>query len=188
MILLTFLYVLTTGALLGVAVWAGVTAKKQLELGNQIERNRTRPYVIFDLVTERSCIFAFVKTIGQTPAAKVQIRISPELKIPIRAETWDVPFIVNEVSLLHPGRELKCFIEHWNPFLKQYPDLKFQGTIAYEGFDGSTFGPESFLIDLNSQRNIVYLGNKTLHEIGGSLEEMTNHLRNIREELRKSPS
>jgi hypothetical protein len=61
MALLTLVYVAAT-------VWLVLLSRRQLDLAADLERNRIRAFLIFDLVTENHCVFACISNVGQTAA------------------------------------------------------------------------------------------------------------------------
>jgi hypothetical protein len=80
---LTFVYVITTVVIAALSIKATSLSKKHLETMVDLERNRLRPYVLFNISSsiEKRCTYASVKNHGLTAAYKIKVRIDPPLTI-----------------------------------------------------------------------------------------------------------
>ena len=167
---LTLVYVVATLCLVGVA-------RRQLALATTLERNRTRPFVIFDLVLRHSFVFAEVRNSGQTPARDVRITIAPRLRcVASRGESQfkDIAFIQRGIAMLAPGRSITALVGHWNGFRGAYPGLRFDGTISYWDSTGQQYPPEPFIADLSAQEGLLYLGIKDIDDVARQLEAIAH--------------
>jgi len=79
MALLTLVYVFATIILAILALVANHISSKQLKTTILLEKERSRPYLVFDLFIEDHFVHAIIKNIGQTEARGVTIEITPTL-------------------------------------------------------------------------------------------------------------
>ncbi|MGA1980390.1 MAG: hypothetical protein ABSG99_07525 [Sedimentisphaerales bacterium] len=131
--LLTSVYVLSS--IITVIFIARSNKLARVAIGQSVifEKERNRPYVIFDLIiTNDSCIHAVVKNIGKLPALNIVIKSEPELFKTLGKENEITSFLQNKIPFLPPDRELKDFIGLSWEFLKKYSETNFQIKISYE--------------------------------------------------------
>src|SRR2546423_1664823 len=68
-------------AIYAVATWVLVRlAYRQMGLALELERNRTRPFVILDFVIEYYFVHISLRNLGQTVAQNVKINVLPEIR------------------------------------------------------------------------------------------------------------
>ncbi len=170
MALLTLVYVAAT-------LWIGLLARRQLRLATDLERSRTRPFIIFDLVVEHHCVFATVKNTGQTPAQNVRITVTPNVQSllggenvhPSEERATDIAFIARGVAMLAPQREIRALMAFWPRVKSAHPELRFEGTVSYQGTDGTKYS-ELFVADLSVHEGLRYRGTKDIEDVAKHLE------------------
>jgi len=111
--------------------------------------------VIFDIVYDDSIAYARLQNSGASPALEVRVSIEPRLH-------WDdkedgIGFIEKGVSFMAPKRELSQPFGWTGKFFKQYPELKFRGSISYKDSEEQDY-TDSFSIDLSYLKGMTYIG------------------------------
>lgn len=77
---LTLIYVAATIILVFFALKQAKFAQQSLDQFRQAERNRYRPYVIFDVIWEEGVAYAAIKNSGISPALDVAVSVEPRLE------------------------------------------------------------------------------------------------------------
>ena len=176
---LTLVYVLAT-------IWLVWLAHRQISLANTLERSRTRPFVLFDLVLDRHFVFATVKNSGQTPALDVRITTTPNVQCllggenthPAQERSTEIAFIARGIAMLAPQRSITALMGHWARVKAAHPQLRFEGTVSYRSADGTAYS-EPFVADLSAQDGLLYLGTKTIEDVAKQLEAVARTLDHI---------
>lgn len=185
MALLTFVYVVAT-------LWLVILSRRQLTTATNLEKGRTRPFVIFDLIVERHFVFAVVKNTGMTSAKDVKITVTPNIKcllggkntIPKEEKEIDISFIERGVAMLTPERSITALVGHWSRFRDHHKNLVFEGQISYLGSDGTPYS-EAFAADLSAHEGLLYLGTKTLDDVAKQLEKISQTMDHIASGFKK---
>ncbi len=106
-------------------------SRKQLKKVTELEENRVRPYVLFNIFSdENSRTYSHIKNYGLTAAFNVRVSIVPELKI-YGTEELDI-LSSNLITMLPPDFELKNVVDATYEFHQVYPQSKFEGFVEYE--------------------------------------------------------
>ncbi|MCC6696646.1 MAG: hypothetical protein IT365_13525 [Candidatus Hydrogenedentes bacterium] len=146
MIALTAIYVLATT----VIMMLNARTVRRMEESNRlsrealqqnvlIERQRSRPYVIADLLIEKHLVYATLANIGRTPAREVVVKFDPVIYRDGSPRYCEICFVKDAVSFLAPGREIRDFIDSSPSFLDRYGALTFQVNVNYKDTDGEEF-------------------------------------------------
>jgi hypothetical protein len=186
MAVLTLVYVLTTIGLALIALRSVHLTGRQLTLAVELERNRTRPFILLDLVNRPPWVLAVVKNIGQTAGLEVKFKLSPELKIllggknmvPREERELDIPFITQGIAVMPPGREIETLIGTWSRVESRHPNLHFEGIVSYKDTQGREYS-EPALLDLNSLKGLLHRGAKDIGDVAKQLEEISKELHHI---------
>ena len=138
-----------------------------------LERRRSRPYVVFDVIMEQRAIKAVVSNVGLTSARDVKITIEPQLQRLGRPS----PLTSEAIAYLAPGRDVADFIEGAPAFYNEWPNPRFVGTVAY-GDDAGKRYQETFTIDLGYRRELLSVSTpeipEELSKIRAALETMAS--------------
>ena len=172
-----FIMALLTLVYVGATLWLVGLARRQLRQATDLERSRTRPFVIFDLVVEHHCVFATVQNIGQTPARDVRIVVTPNVQCllggegshPAQERALDIAFVARGVAMLAPQRFIRALMGFWPRVKSAHPELRFEGTISYRGSDGTSYS-EPFVADLSAHDGLLYRGSKDIEDVAKQLE------------------
>ena len=186
MALLTLVYVLTTIGLAVIGLYSVRLTRRQLTLAVELERNRTRPFILFDLINRPPWVLAVIKNGGQTAAFQVKFNLSPELKIVLGGQTMvpreereiDITFIKQGISVMPPGREIETLIGTWSRVEDRYPNLRFEGKITYKDTQGREYN-EPALLDLSFQKGLLHRETKDLEDVAKHLEEISKEIHHI---------
>lgn len=114
-------------------------SRKAIEQSMQFERQRNRPYVIFDLVVKNEMLCAKVTNIGRQPAYHVQIATDPEILRSLSGREVPVCFMERKIALLAPSREIDDFVDLVGNFLRKYAEITFNVELSYKDFKGETY-------------------------------------------------
>ena len=189
MALLTLVYVLATLGL----VWL---ARRQVRSAMDLERSRTRPVILFDLVLKRSFVFATVKNCGLTPAKDVHITVSPNIEFigttsnpdssahSYGVKRKEIPFIVKGVAMMPPRGEISALMGFFAFVRDAHPELRFEGNVSYCSTDGISY-TEPFIVDLSARDGALSIVTKDIHDVAQQLESIAKSLDRISSELRE---
>jgi hypothetical protein len=180
MALLTLVYVITTVAIALLTLRATNLSKKHLETAIDLEKNRLRPYVIFNISssTITRSTFVSIKNLGLTAAYNIKVSITPKL-IHSFADEKESAFTASNILFLPPNEEVNDVLGLSADFHQKYPEPIFKGKIEYEDIEKNKY-TESLHIDLNFLRHRIYTGAKTVE---GELEKLNKTLVTISEQL-----
>jgi len=179
MALLTLVYVAAT-------IWLVHLSRKQIKLAIDLEKNRTRPFVIFDFVFERFMMCLQIKNIGQTSACNIRINISPTIKILLGKRNNisglidgnNINFIQNGIPSMAPNRTITTIIGRWDDMKMCYPEMKFRGTISYNDFDEKKYY-DNIDIDLSLYEGLMYSDKKDINDVVKQIEEIAKNIHHI---------
>lgn len=158
---LTLVYVIATLVLV-------LLGWRNLRTLTDLERRRSQPHVVFDLVIRQNAVYAVITNIGLTTARDVCVTIQPQLQHGDRIS----PLTSHPIAHLAPGREVTDLIAAAPAFYQSYPRPRFVGHVTYSDPDGRTLGKD-FTIDLEFR--------KDLHRV--STPDIGEELKKIREAL-----
>lgn len=143
--LLTTVYVVATIFMASKMVKANSLTAEMIKTSKELEQNRTRPYLIFDLITdEKQIVYAELRNEGLTSARNVKLSVEPEIVSGDR-NGHQCAFTANTLSFLASGRHLKDFIGTGWRFFEENKDSKFKYVITYEDFAGNTYSEEAII-------------------------------------------
>lgn len=171
-LLLTCVSAVSTATAVVVSLCANKISAKNLKQAMQIEKDRNRPYVIFDIQHNKSLLHAKLKNIGQTAAINVSLKIEPEL-----ATSW-VPSLSlpkNKISFLAPDRTLLELIGTGPGFFEKYKDPKFSGELNYSDSSGETY-TEKFFLDLTYMKEFSFADTP---DIARELQKLVGEVRAV---------
>jgi hypothetical protein len=182
---LTFVYVVAT-------LWLVWLARRQLGQTIELERARTRPVVVFDAHVERHSFVARVVNCGQTVARDVKITVKPHLQyvyggedsVPRDERTKPIPFVERGIPMLAPGRSIEALIGFSKRVRSAYPDMRFEGTVAYLDAQGNEYS-EPFTVDLAAIQALAYRVTKDIEDVAKQLEEIARTLNHVATGFRK---
>ena len=181
MAILTLVYVVATVLIAIIMLRANSISSRSLAQAVELERLRSRPYLLFDFESRHRAIHAVLKNLGKTAAYNVKILVTPELKSVIQGQDWASSLTTNEISFVAPNREIADFIQSGPQFSKSYPDLRFEGELLYRDSEGNSF-KEPFKIDLKYQMRLLRVSEedneipKKLEKIQESIDALGNRI------------
>lgn len=187
----TGIYTLLTGGLLVVAVVAALYAKgqwdsarDQAEETRQAQREASRPYVIVTVEPSRASQHLFdlvLRNIGRRPAETVSITLDPP---PISAQETkghklsDAKMLNEPVAIIAPGQEMRAFYDsHLDRHGREDLPTVHTVSLSYRDSSGYQYTGTS-VIDINAMKGTMFTDVKTIHDIGQSLAEIQETLRN----------
>jgi hypothetical protein len=183
MALLTLVYVVTTVAIALLTLRATNLSRKHLETAINLEKNRLRPYVIFNIssstITRNT--FASIKNLGLTAAYNIKVSITPKLNHSF-ADEMECALTASNILFLPPSEEMIDVLGVSADFHQQNPEPIFHGKVEYEDIEKNKY-TEPLQIDLDFLRHRIYSGAKTVE---GELEKLNKTLVTISEQLEES--
>ena len=172
MVLLTAVYVLATILLVRQSRRANRIAQQNLESLWKLERERSRPHVVIRFDFSIPFLSLIVENTGLTTARNVRFEMDRMLTIVTGLMSGQpVSFLERPIASLAPSQKLKTILGSWGDAEKTWDGLSFAGTIRYETEEGREIN-EPFEIELESQKNLLYGGDKGLHQIALALEKI----------------
>lgn len=189
MTLLTFVYVIATIRLVRLA-------QRQAQTAVELERSRTRPVILFDLVIKRNFVFAAVKNCGLSPAKDVHIIVTPNIEYigsssnpdssvhSYGVKSKEIPFIVKGVAMMPPQGEISALVGFFGFVRDAHPELRFEGKVSYCSTDGISYS-EPFIVDLSARDGALSIATKDIHDVAQQLESIAKSLDRISSELRE---
>lgn len=176
MVILTLIYVVCT-----FLIW--LITKKQISQVTKFEKERTRPYLIFDIYSLDRDIYFKVENIGMRPALNAKIILDP---MPCRSDSINIKhsnILTNIIRFLPPGRSIKDFFDSGYSFFshsdktpKAPEDLQFNVKIEYQGTDKEQYS-ENYKLDLNFQKLILQIDKKNNSDV--ELEKLNKNFKNL---------
>jgi hypothetical protein len=160
-------------------------ARQSLEQDLQLERERNRPYVIFDFTVDDDCLNAVLSNIGKTAALNVMVEIDKPIN---RVGKGPIAFVGRPIAFMAPGRTITDGINvAYRVFEgKEEKDLAFVVKVRYSDTRGEGFS-EQFNVELNHARNLTQFRQddhireavKELGEIRQQLDNINNAIKQI---------
>jgi hypothetical protein len=181
---LTALSVLTTLAVVWVMMRANKLTAKSLERALGFERRRSRPYVVFNIVTSgQGYTYASLKNVGLTSAYYIRVSIEPKVIYQENGEDKDLALTSHPLPFLPPGEEVTDLIDDSAVFLERYRKThSFKGFVEYQDSPESDAVryKEELLIDLSLKRKRSLLPEQSLaaelKEVNLTLTEISRRL------------
>lgn len=166
--LLTAVYVATT-AVMAWLMW------RNLKILLDLDRRRSRPYILFDIIARNRIMYAVLKNTGLTTAKNVSVTVNPSLDRDGGAGDRPSPLTSTKVAYLAPGREFSDALDSGPGFFEKYREAHFEGKVSYEDSAGIQYA-EPFTIDLTFQRNLLGTSER---DVGAEIEKVGNQLERL---------
>jgi len=184
MAILTFVYVVTTVVIAYVMMRSNHLSRNNIAQTLKVEKQRSRPYVMFDLQVRGFNTFAILKNYGTTGAYDVTVSVEPKLQYTIHRQPRVCGLTVQPFGHLVPGREVIEMVDGDENFSKLYPKPKFNVQVTYSDIAGEkyedtyaiTFDPPAGKIVILSDREKIV---RQLDEIKHELTEIRNVLKDV---------
>jgi len=142
------------------------------------EKQRNRPYVIFDLVAKNRCFYATVKNIGKHPAYDVKINMEPEILRDIK-KYEKISFTQHEIPFLAPDREIEDLVDTTPDFLKKYPEAIFSVNLSYKDSRGELYKETSNISAGFHMNRMTASMDDPVKKIGTYMDRMVRILQEI---------
>lgn len=181
MAMLTLVYVLTTGGIVVLMLRANKISQQNLDTAIQLDRNRSRPYVLFNITSSTSHhIYATVKNLGLTAAYNVHVSINPKLEyISQGQEKRESALTSQKISFLPPNEEVTDLIDTTEAFYQSYSAPIFEGSITYEDSTALKY-KEHFRINLTYRMKRSFVREREvideLRDLNQILAELSKYL------------
>jgi len=163
-VLLTYFYVVLTGIMV-----------RQMIENQKLER---RPYIIADLDFVEHLVWFTLKNIGRTPASNIKVRIEPELKTIDKKNVSEILFN-KPIKFFPPNKEFRSFINTSIEILKDENPQEFRIYLDYQDVERKEKFSESYLINIENQKNRSFVSKKGIEDIYKILEKINDNLRKM---------
>lgn len=185
----TAIYTLLTAGLLLAAVVAALYAKAQWKANREQVRDArraqleaSRPYLIVSAASNPAARKLFdlsIKNIGARPALDITLSFdpAPSVATPIPGYEIEKLRMLNEpIAMIAPDQDMRAF---WDDHAERNgrKDLpqSHHVSLTYSDSSGNTYNEES-VIDLAAMAGATFVDSKSIHDIGKTLDKMSNTL------------
>jgi hypothetical protein len=184
MAFLTLVYVITTIVIVIISTRtlrkmdeSNKLSEKSIIQSMAFEKQRNRPYVIFDLIIENNVIYAELKNIGETPAIDVNIILDEKLAY-ISADKKAPSFSERPIVFMAPKRVIRDFINMSFEIFKNEQTHVYKSKIIYKNKEGDIYEEDS-IVDIDHNKGLTYLLPPE------HLKDITNELKNVNRQLQE---
>jgi len=157
--------------------------------GYELEKQRSRPYLIFDFEIKKSCVHVNLKNIGLNPAYEIKIDVEPKIIVERNTGSQESGITKDKIQFMAPNREIEDFICSSPDFLSKFDPPTFIGTITYRDSQGIQY-TDPFTIDLSYRKSLLFLkeidASEELEKIRKETEKISSSIRNISEQIHAS--
>lgn len=148
--LLTLIYVIVTIVIACFNKRLAKTSVKNLELISTLEKQRTRPYIIFNIFAvygESRIVVTQIKNYGLTAAYNVNVEIAPNLSIVGVEDRVNDEISNTIIKFVPPNYEIMNHLGNSADFRAKYENTVFKGQVKYEDISKTKY-EEKFEINL----------------------------------------
>jgi len=178
MLLLTFIYVIATLVIVKYTRKSNELARQALIQSMEFEKQRNRPYVIFDLLLKERVFYAVVKNTGKQSAYDIKITTEPEIIRDVESAK-KISFIEKGITFLAPNGEIDDFIDVSPSFLKKHPATTFSVEVSYKDCNGELYQEKSNISTAFQNRMSITRSDSPVENIERHLRDIANDIRVI---------
>jgi|ERR1039458_9941544 hypothetical protein len=182
LIALTFVYVIATIVMAYLMIQSNNLNAKNIAQALKIEKDRTRPYVMFDLRFEGWDVYAILKNYGATPALNVKVDIKPELTNTLRHSPAPCLLTTQIYSYLAPEKEMVESINGSPNFWDLYKEPKFTGRITYQDTNGEKY-EDALAVNLPRPDGTAIIFSDG-EKIANELKELKDAVKDLKDSVR----
>jgi hypothetical protein len=186
MVMLTLVYVVATITVVGLMVWANRLTARNTQIAIHLDKERSKPVVIMEIVPDIPLFRLKVRNIGLTSAHEVHFAVTPEPKlcfggknqVPSEKTERTIQFVSEGIRSLPPHGEVSTALGTLDRIEEGLGSLRFRGKIAYTDPLGDAH--ETIVdSDLAIFRGLAYSGEKTIDTVAKELEKIRQELGHI---------
>ncbi len=172
MVLLTFVYVIATVAIVMLAKRANKIALSNLKTLEELEREKSRPFIDVEIVADAPFLSLQISNQGLTPAYNVKVSMTPNLLyLSGRGKDTALGILEHGIGSLAAGANTTTLIGSFRDLKETNPSLQFNGTATFNGVDNQ--GHETPIhIDLRWMESNSSIHRKTIHDVANQLEKL----------------
>jgi len=186
MALLTALYVVATASMMRSMSRSNRLAQLSLSQSMLLDRQRTRPYVVFDLDFGNECsgcVHAVLVNKGLTAAYNVKVSITPAIEVVWGSDSPRPSGLIElPMASMAPGHREVDFLDTIPGFHQRQPDASFRGELVYEDASGTRYR-EPISFDFNYRKHVGAARSGNMHDdlqqIQKQLSELTLAVRQL---------
>lgn len=180
--ILTFVYVIATLITVRVIHKSNGISKQAIQHSMQVEKEKSRPYIIFDFVADAEVVYAIIQNIGCTPACNVLVNIEDKIK-EIRHDKRMTSLANRNIAFVAPGRIIKDFINVSHAIFSVNQDHTYNVEISYCNTSNEKYC-ERIVVDLEHVRGLGYIIEKDhLKDISREISNINSQITSISKSL-----
>ncbi|MCF7838329.1 MAG: hypothetical protein K9N49_06835 [Candidatus Marinimicrobia bacterium] len=180
---LTLVYVVATMTVVGLMVWANRLTARNTQIAIHLDKERSKPVVIMEILPDVPVFILKVRNIGLTAAHHVRFAIAPEPKLcfggqnqyPPEKTERTIHFVTEGIRSLPPQGEVATTLGTLDRIEEGLGSLHFRGKISYT----DPLGEAHVTIvdsDLAIFRGLAYSGKKPIVTVAKELEKISQEL------------
>lgn len=186
MTILTLIYVVATIIVVALMLRANRLTARSMQIAVQLDKERSKPVVIMEVVPDIPFFRLKVRNIGLTAAHRIKFAVTPEPKlcfggkdqIPIEKKERTIQFVSEGIQSLPPQGEVSTTLGTLERIEESLDSLHFCGKITYTDLLGDSH--ETIVdFDLSIFKDLVYTGKKTIDTVARELEKIRQELDHI---------
>jgi|GEM_PF-2114115 len=154
---------------------ANKLAEENMILTKELESQRMRPIVYFDIQVDKYFVHLVIKNIGESTAYNVKVNLKNDFIVEIGDSKWVSPLTSETITQIVPKREIRHTATSTS--FTDNVDLKYSGQIEYDDKIGTKY-IEEFIIDNNWTKKLIHCetNGKTSFE---QLQEMNKIMKKL---------
>lgn len=166
--LLTAIYVIATLLLV-------VQSYQQTRLAVRLERERTRPYLTFDIVAHGPAFEGILTNDGLTAAVDVRLKLQPDIRVELGGRERGLNMATRTITLLPPRKSIDEYLGNFEELKLQNDSMRFLAQLSYKDSTRQRSYGDDFEIDLSFGEEHAFISKPV------AAEEFKNLNENIRE-------
>lgn len=162
---------------LAVAAAAAIFAWFQIRELRRTREEQARPYVAVYWQTDGRALFFVVKNFGSTTAREVRLSLDKPIKRSFKVSgEHETLRIFDILPVMVPGQEWRTFYDTGVGLLQEELTETYTVTASYRDARGRRLPDDTFILDWSTFKDIEWIGEKTMDDIGDVLEKMQRTL------------
>ncbi|MET7291915.1 hypothetical protein ABZS79_07190 [Streptomyces griseoloalbus] len=186
----TVVTAILTLATVGIALFAALYAKQQVDLARQLREEQAQPFVVVDFadnpVTRKGIDFV-VENMGQTLAKNVKITVDPPFSSTLDSAGYplrDAPLITQGIPSLPPRKRITALFDMAPQRYAAELPMKYTVTVRFEDSHGGAQEPLTYILDLSVRHNLLYPTEYGISDAAEALREVSKTLKETRGDLK----
>jgi len=186
MTILTLIYVVASVIVAALMVRANRLTAQSTEMAVKLDKERSKPSVVFEFLPEIPYFCLRIRNIGLTTAYNLKFHVSPEPRLcfggknqmPAEKIERTIQFVSEGIRSLPPQGEVRTTLGTLARIEEGLGSLHFRGLLTYNDAFG---GSHETMVDVDGSiyRGLVYSGKKAIDCVANELEKIARELGHI---------